>query len=169
MDTQASEAGTTGKAAPTDAGSLRPRRNLVRDVLIAGWLAFGLVAVILIFGCVRYGDLPSFAAAIRGDEVFVSVQEVPAGADGGTRQLAFNVSVKNLTMRPFRVLGINDTCDCISVKGMPTTVGARESKDILIKVRVSADQSPTTDVALITDDAQLSQIRVVLMQPRSGR
>lgn len=165
MDTQASDAGTTGKAPPADPGS---RRNLARDVLIAGGLAFGLVAVILIFGCVRYGDLPSFAAAIRGDEVFVSVQELPAAADGGTRQLAFNVSVKNLTMRSFRVLGINDTCDCISVKGMPTTVGARESKDILIKVRVSADQSPTADVALITDDAQLSQIRVILMQPRSA-
>ena len=167
MDPQASEAGTTGKASPADPGSLRSRRNPVKDVLIAGWLAFGLVAVILVFGCVRYGDLPSFAAAIRGEEVFVSVREVPAGADGATRQLAFNVSVKNLTMRSFRVLGINDTCDCISVKGIPTTVGARESKDILVKVRVYAGQSPTTDVALITDDANLSQIRVMLMQPRS--
>jgi len=140
----------------------------VRDVLIAGGLAIGLIAVILAIGCFHYGDVQSFVAAIRGDEVFVSVQELPERADGESKQLVFNVSIKNLTMRSFRVLGINDTCDCISVEGVPATVGARESKDIVIKVRVSAGQSPTTDVALITDNAHLNQIRIALLQPRSS-
>jgi len=127
----------------------------------------GLIAVILVLGCFRYGDVPSFVAALRGDELFVSVEELPDRTDGELRQLAFNVSIKNLTSRSFRVLGINDTCDCISVEGIPTTVGARESKGIVVKVRVSQGQSPTTEVALITDDAQLNQIHVALMQPRS--
>jgi hypothetical protein len=167
MDSQAFEAGTTGKATPADTGSLRSRHRTVRDVLIAGGLAIGLIAVILALGCFRYGDIPSFVAAIRGDDLFVGVQELPERADGTSRQLTFNVRIKNLTMRSFRVLGINDTCDCISVEGIPTTVGARESKDVLIKLRVSAGQSPITAVALITDDAQLNQIVVTLMQPRS--
>ena len=127
----------------------------------------GLIAAILAIGCFRYGDIPSFVSAIRGDDVFVGVQELPERADGKSTQLVFNVRIKNLTMRSFRVLGIDDTCDCISVEGIPTTVAARESKDILIKLRVSAGQSPATDVALITDDAHLNQIRVTLMQPRS--
>lgn len=127
----------------------------------------GLIAIILVLGCFRYGDVPSFVAAVRGDEVFVSVEELPERADGESKLLAFNVSIKNLTTRSFRVLGINDTCDCISVEGIPTTVGARESKVIMVKVRVSQGQSPTTEVALITDDAQLNQIRIALMQPRS--
>ena len=151
----------------SDTGSVRSRRRPVRDVLIAGGLAIGLIAFILAIGCFRYGDVPSFVAAIRGDDVFVSVQELPERADGESKQLAFNVTIKNLTMRSFRVLGINDTCNCISVEGIPATIGVREAKDIMIQVQVSAGQSPTTDVALITDDAQLKQIRVALLPPRS--
>jgi hypothetical protein len=121
-----------------------------------------LVAAVFAVGYFRYGDLPSFLAALRGDDVYVDVQTLPEQADGSSRRLAFSIRVKNLTTRSFRVLGINDNCDCLSVEGIPAAVGARESKDITVKLRVADDQSAAADVMLITDDPQLSQIRVEL-------
>jgi hypothetical protein len=134
----------------------------MKDALLAGGLAVALVAAVLAVGYGRYGDVPSFLAALRGDEVYVSVQALPEQADGSSRQLVFNVRVKNLTTRSFRVLGINDNCDCLSVEGIPATVSARELKDITVKLRVAPDQAATADVTLITDDDQLNQIRVSL-------
>src|SRR5262245_34436621 len=159
MDPQAVDTSTSGKASLADTGAALSRRRPVRDLLTAAGLAIGLIAVILALGYFRYGDIPSFLAALRGDELFVSVQELPELADGESKQLAFSVTIKNLTMRSFRVLGINDSCNCISVEGIPATIGVRESKHIMVKVQVFADQPPTTEVALITDDAQLKQIR----------
>jgi len=166
MDPPAFETSTADKVSPAPAGSSR-RHRLMIDVLIAAGLANGLVVAIFAFGYVRYGDISSFLAAIRGDEVFVIVQELPERAEGESRQLAYNLTLKNLTTRSFRVLGINDNCDCLSVEGIPATVGARESKAMMIKVRVSRGQSPTTGVSLITDDAELNQIRVVLIPEQS--
>jgi hypothetical protein len=167
MDPPPVETSTTAKVSTAPAGSSRPRYRLVIDVLIAAGLANGLVMAIFAFGYVRYGDISSFLAAIRGDEVFVSVQALPERPEGESRQLAFNLTLKNLTARPFRVLGINDNCDCLSVEGIPTTIGARESKEMTIKVRVSRGQAPTTEVSLITDDANLNQIRVALIPEQS--
>jgi hypothetical protein len=168
MDPPPVETSTAAKVSTAPAGSSRSRHRLVIDVLIAAGLANALVLAILAFGYVRYGDISLFLAAIRGDEVFVSVQEEPERAEGDSRQLAFNVRLTNLTTRSFRVLGINDNCDCLSMEGIPTTVGARESKEMMIKVRVSRGQSPTTGVSLITDDANLNQIRVALMPEQSS-
>jgi len=167
MDPPAFETSTADKVSTAPAGSSRRRHRLVIDVLIAAGLANGLVVAIFVFGYVRYGDISSFLAAIRGDEVFVSVQELPERAEGESRQLAYKLTLKNLTTRSFRVLGINDNCDCLSVEGIPATVGARESKEMMIKVRVSRGQSPITGVSLITDDANLNQIRVVLIPEQS--
>jgi hypothetical protein len=136
--------------------------RLLKDALLAGGLAVVLLAAVLAVGHVRYGDLPSFLAVLRGDDVLVRVEDLPEEADGDSRRLVFNIRVKNLTARSFRVLGINDNCDCLSVEGIPATVGARDTKDFTIKLRIASGQSPAVDVTLITDDAQLNQIRVGL-------
>ncbi len=162
MDPRPVEAIASAKA-PADAGALRPRHRFLKDVLTAAGLAVVLVAAVLAVGYFRYGDLPSFLAVLRGDELMVSVRKLPEEADGNSEQHTFNVSVRNLTSRSFRVLGINDNCDCITVEGIPAAVGAGESKEIRINVRFSPGQSQTGDVMLITDDARLNQIRVTLL------
>jgi hypothetical protein len=163
MDPHALKASAAGKAPIADADPVRSSHRLLKDALTAGGLAMALIAAILASGYFLHGDLPSFLAALRGDDVLVSVQKLSEQADGESRQLAFNVRVKNLTTRSFRVLGINDNCDCISVEGIPATVGAHESKEIVIKLRLSSGQSPTADITLITDDPQLNQVRVALL------
>src|SRR5438552_3748891 len=99
MDPPASEANTTGKATLAGTGAPRSRHRLVKDALIAGGLAMGLIAAILAIGCFRYGDFPSFVSAIRGDDVFVGLQELTERADGKSTHFVFNVRIKNLTMR----------------------------------------------------------------------
>jgi hypothetical protein len=162
MDPQSGEANASGKTSMADGGAAARRRGLLKEAVVAGGLALALVAAVLAFGYVHYGDIPSFLAALRGDDVSVDVQTLPEQTDGLSRRLAFNIRVRNLTTRSFRVLGINDNCDCLSVEGIPAAVGARESIDITVKLRVAPDQPAAANVMLITDDAQLSQIRVSL-------
>lgn len=85
--------------------------------------------------------LLAYARSISGALAFLAGRDLvaePAGVDVGTgrdgEQTAVDIRIRNLTLRPIKVLGVVSACSCIQIVESPLEVGPRSAESVRVKV-----------------------------------
>ncbi len=129
----------------------------VKWVCGVGLLLVGLTAA----GAWYAGSPEAALARLRGAALTVTNSYVDLGTGHPGDQLEANVSVRNWTNRPVRVVGGTSDCSCTALADLPLTIGPESEANIVIRLSIpeTAQGQLTRTVLLGTDSPD---------QPRVG-
>jgi len=130
-----------------------------------GTLVTGLALAAAILGIVVLwcGSLTCALAIVRGSAVCIDPPSAVVAIDvggSGHQQL----TLRNVTSTPVRILGADLPCACLSLSGLPVTIAPKSSVTIDIAFS-KAKPSQDFHLSFFTDNPKLSVIRAVLSVP----
>jgi len=127
-------------------------------------LSVGIItSLILVAGVVvglQLASVEVWAARLRGDSVFVSVDSRPWKIESG--QEIYRIRVYNLGTEPLRIVGSTAGCECTRIVERPKTIAVGKSADLLAGVKQDIRTSEAIPVMLFTDNERVPRIAVEL-------
>ena len=127
--------------------------GILRTVILTLFLALTFLTVGAGYGRYRFGSFSAALAYLRGEHILVDdpVQSVGASHAGGSVMVRY--ALTNLSAQPIKLVGVESSCACTEVQGLPTTLAALEKKEVSAKITVSEGRSNFSgSVRLFTDD-----------------
>lgn len=127
-----------------------------------------VIAAIMAFA--RFGSVQTALGYwLRGETLFVDAKEKSLGvvAPGETVTASFNLT--NGARKSIRILGCASVCACAAPKDLPFSLGASESKEFIVRVKVPAEEiiknlkSTDLELPLTLFTSSPGQSRVPLM------
>jgi hypothetical protein len=88
-----------------------------------------------------FGSARAILCNLRGEQLLADFdpQKCAPIRPGGIGDVGF--TIQNVSWSPVKVIGANDTCDCIVVDGLPFGLASGESKQLNVRVRVDQNES----------------------------
>ena len=155
---------------PVDPARSEPPKSsrsvLSRFKLNAVFVPILVVIVTMLGGIAWCGSFSAFAAAMRGQSLWVDapVQTARYAADGKTIIASF--SLRNLSTRPVRVVGSRTGCMCTIPEGLPMTIAAGSRASLRYKIMVDSPKNVPggrLDVALFTNLQTQPELPLVIL------
>jgi hypothetical protein len=95
----------------------------------------GVAAILLVGGCLflahwRFGSIANAIGYLNGREVQVDKSAIDLGTVALDKEIPVEFNLTNLHGRPFKIVGANASCSCISPPRMPITLSPLEPTSI---------------------------------------
>ena len=124
-----------------DLASLRQNAGprLIHGLTSAGSTCLGLALIlILLLGAARvgFGSVGSAIAYCRGEPVSLEPHLVDVGEASARESRHISVVLTNWTEQPVQLFGGTDDCLCTVLHDLPVTIPGRESRSVLVRVRL---------------------------------
>lgn len=105
-------------------------------------------------------DSPAAAIAyFRGERLSVSPRLVDLGAGGSGAELEARIQVSNWTNQAVRLIGGTRDCSCTVLEDLPVTIPARETRAVVVRVRLGGKPGVfNRRGALLVDDQGLNRL-----------
>lgn len=134
--------------------------HLIRGIVVALCVLVPLGAS----ACYQFGSLANLGLYLGGHDFAVrpTVADVGAGLRGEKRTVF--VHVRNLAFRTIRVVGMDTTCNCLAVDGLPVEIEPRQAIDLELSVYLESSSGDIKQIAtLMFDNAgKLHEVPVVI-------
>ncbi len=134
---------------------MRARRLALRCALIGG-VALAALAGALVW---RFGTPGLALAWLRGERLVLSPAEADLGECQPRTEHVARFTLANLTDRPVRVVGGEQSCACVALDELPVEVAARGSGEISVQFFVAGEGLYAQQLLLyIDDDGELKTV-----------
>jgi Protein of unknown function (DUF1573) len=132
--------------------ALRPQKAPLK------WLATTLLAACVGIGCLAavgvylFGSVANAVGYLNGQRLFAHPEALVRTVTGEARE--FSVTVSNLGKGPVRILGVQSSCSCVAMLGVPVNLPASGRCTIKARFRPTRKQTGrfTQTLRLFTDE-----------------
>ncbi len=139
-----------------DLVALAPSRY--RPVVLAGLPFLGVAAVCLSVLLLSNGRTAGLLAALRGEALTVEPGVTDIGVVASREPRFFQITLRNHTDRPIRIIGGTSDCSCMATQDLPAFVDSRQEVSLQIRFRSRGTGSFRRSFVLMTDDASQREV-----------
>lgn len=118
------------------------RHKIIKSAFAVVCMTLLAVASASVTATVLWGSPAAGIAVLRGEFLSVDGTTKSFGSMRSDATAELDFALTNLSRQSVRIIGGDGSCDCTIVDDIPTVIGPRSRKDILIRVRLKGKQGP---------------------------
>jgi len=135
-------------------------RSPWRAVAVTVLMTLAFSALTIGYGRYHLGSVSASLAYLRGARLLVVDAKMSTSAVAGGR-VQLRYILMNWTGYPVEILGSTSSCTCTILEGLPTTLAASETKEVICTISLDkAESNLSGSIALFTDDPRTPEIRL---------
>jgi hypothetical protein len=116
-------------------------------------LAGGGFALVLLVGIGRFGSTSSALAYLRGDRLVPDAYSKSFGTVTKDERPSVDFLLKNWSERPIKVLGVNQSCTCLTTSNLPIVIPSRGEAILRVSSRPKPGLGPYFERLRVLTDA----------------